>query len=229
MRALKKLTLRFPQHVVFVWLCSVAQGMAQGTSEPIRITFEGPPVQPPGTAYIVQQYYESGLSFTPIDPNAPWAGFGRCGAATDPRDPANGTAYLQALVAHTLKFSFTNGDVFNLNAVDLAEYSTVAPDAVTVHFVGYRSDGSVLTADLTTDGIIDGTGPLADFQTFPFGPEWNGLTRVEIPTSGWSLDNLVVSKNVPEPGSLALLLAGAVGLWARRRFRAGGPPNLSRV
>jgi hypothetical protein len=99
--------------------------------------------------------------------------------------------------------------------VDLAEHSTVVPNAVTVHFAGYRPDGSVITRDLTTAGIIDVTGPLEDFQTFHFGPEWTGLTRVEISTIGWSQDNWVVS--VPEPASGLLLLAGGVALLRFRR------------
>ena len=100
--------------------------------------------------------------------------------------------------------------------MDLAEYSTVVPDAVTVQFIGYRVDGSTVTANLTTDGIIDGTGPIADFQTFNFGPEFSNLTRVEIPTDGWSLDNLVVS--IPEPGTWALLVAGGL-LFGALKFR----------
>jgi hypothetical protein len=103
--------------------------------------------------------------------------------------------------------------------VDLAEYSMAFQEALTVRFVGYKSDGSTVTADLVTDGIIDGTGPLADFETFQFGPEWSGLSRVEIPTALWSLDNLVVS--IPEPGTWALLLLGSL-LIARRCFR---PPS----
>ena len=92
------------------------------------------------------------------------------------------------------------------------------PNAVTVHFVGYRQDGTIVTADLTTDGVIDGTGPLADFQTFQFGPEFSGLTRVEIPTYGWSLDNLVLS--VPEPSSVSLLFVGGLVLAVvKRRLR----------
>lgn len=123
---------------------------------------------------------------------------------------------MQALAADTLKFSLTTGAQFDLLGVDLAEYSTVVPDSVTVHFIGYRHDGSIVTADLTTDGIIDGTGPLADFEAFQFGPEWYGLTRVEVPSHGWSLDNLVVA--VPEPGMWALLLAGTgfIGVLRRR-------------
>jgi hypothetical protein len=94
------------------------------------------------------------------------------------------------------------------------------PYAVTVPFVGYRFDGSVVNTSFTTDGIIDGTGPIADFQTFYFGPEFSGLTRVEIPTYGWSLDNLYVS--VPEPGTVALMIFGlviAVGWGLKRTSR----------
>jgi len=111
-------------------------------------------------------------------------------------------------------FSFSNGSVFGLVSVDLAEYSTGFQEPVTVHFVGYHQDGTTATTDLTTDGIIDGTGPLADFQTFHFDNQFTGLTRVEIPTSGWSLDNLSVS--VPEPTAGALLVAGALTLGGLR-------------
>ena len=133
--------------------------------------------------------------------------------------PENGTTYLQAPLGSTLMIRLTSASPFDLISVDLAEYSTVVPDAVTVHFVGYRFDGSIVTQDFTTDGIIDGTGPLQDFQTFQFGPEFSGLSRVEIPTFGWSLDNLVV---VPEPSTFALLIAGAPVVWALRRRRRAG-------
>ena len=201
---------------------------AQAGSQQFVLRFEGPPFLPPNTDRVVQEYSESGFVFTPIDPNAPWAGFVR--AATPTTDliwPDNGTSYLQADLTSTLKFSTVAGSSFSLLAVDLAEYSTVVPDAVTVHFIGYRPDGFVITTDFTTDGIMDGTGPLADFQTFQFGPEWSGLTRVEIPTFGWSLDNLVVS--IPEPASGLLVGLGLLGMSLFRRPQAASdqPQNSS--
>ncbi len=89
-----------------------------------------------------------------------------------------------------------------------------------MQFTGYYADGSTVTTSFTTDGIIDGTGPVQDFQTFLFpNKEWSGLKRVEVPGWGWSLDNLVVS--VPEPGTWALALCGAallrLGHLRRRR------------
>jgi hypothetical protein len=178
----------------------------------LQITFDGAPIVPRGSDIGVSQYVEQGILFAPIGPS-PGNQFGRTGGGIS-FFPENGTAYIHAALGDSLMF--TNGSVFNLVSVDLAEYSTVVPDAVTVHFIGYCFDGSIVTTELTTDGIIDGTGALADFQTFNFGPEFSGLTRVEIPTYGWSLDNLVVS--VPEPGTFALLMLG-MGIAAIWRFK----------
>ena len=105
-------------------------------------------------------------------------------------------------------FGFYDGSIFDLVSVDLAEYSTVIPTARTVPFIGYRPDGNIVAGSFTTDGIMDGTGPLPDFQTFYFGSRFRGLTRVEIPSYGWSLDNLVVT--IPEPCPGALMILGAV-------------------
>ena len=64
-----------------------------------------------------------------------------------------------------------------------------------------------------TDGIIDGTGPAADFQTITFDSRFADLVKVEIYNYPFALDNFVFS-SVPEPGSgtLMLLAAGAFGL-----------------
>lgn len=151
--------------------------------------------------------------FRPLGVVEPGNGFNRQGGSFS-LYPENGTAYIQTGLGDSLVFSFTNGDLFDLLSVDLAEYSTVVPDAATVRFIGYRPDGSTITRILTTDGVIDGTGPLPDFQTFAF-TGFTGLSRVEVPGFGWSLDNLRVTP-VPEPATGVLLLAGSVTLWFGR-------------
>lgn len=182
------------------------------------IGFEGPPIQPPGTEYGVTEYFEAGLWFTPIEPFSPGNQFGRNGGGVA-NSSENGTAYLITALGDSLSFGFIDGSLFDLLSVDLAEYSTVVPEAVTVGFTGYFADGGTIYQEFTTDGIIDGTGPLADFQTFTFGAGWTGLTRVEVPGFGWSLDNLVVG--VPEPGTGALVLFGGLLLWWQGRRRSG--------
>jgi len=203
------------------WLAALApffaltQCTGQGTFT--RITFDGPPLIAPGTGRIVQQYYESGISFTPINPNAPFAGFARYGMPTANTSawPDNGTAFLDAPLGASLQFSAMNGSLFSLVSVDLAEYATTFAEPLTVQFVGYMPDGSTVMTNFVTDGIIDGIGPLADFQTFHFGLEFSGLRRVEVPTIGWSLDNLALWRDVPEPGTGALLGLAAALLGVR--------------
>ena len=177
--------------------------LGQGT---MQFTFDGPPVVAPGTGVIVTNYYEAGMSFTPVPGSF---GFSRWGPPTDPRDPNDGTAFIRGALGDSLTFSFTNGSSFDPVSVDLAGYSSVVPDA-TIQFVGYRADGSVVTTSVQRHGIT--------FETYFFGPGFSNLTRVEIPTSSapWSLDTLVVS--VPEPSSVTLVILGGA-LFATRHSR----------
>jgi hypothetical protein len=202
--------------ILSAFIFPLAHCQGQGT---INITFDGPPTQPPGTAILLQQYSESGMHFSPL-PGSLY-GFIRQGGGVSGY-PENGTTYLQAALGCSLQFSSLNGMLFDLVSVNLAEYSILYSSPQTVHFIGYRPDGSTIT----TDGIIDGAGPLADFQTFNFGPGLSGLTRVEITTTLWSLDNLTVA--VPEPSSVWLLLVGGGVLFyvrskqpARRQISFG--------
>lgn len=182
---------------------------AQGT-----ITFDGTPLQPPGTTFNTQSYHESGVWFAPILGSD---GFGRRGSNPPAAGwPDNGTAYVLAGLGDSLMFGLDDGSEFGLSSVDLAEWSTLYQEPLTVRFVGYKSDGSTVTAELVTDGIIDGTGPLADFQTLHFDSRFTGLTRMQIPTTGWSLDNLVVT--IPEPGTGAFFVFG-VALLGLRCFK----------
>jgi len=200
-------------------LCGVVGSYGQGT---LQITFEGPPVQPPDSAYSITNYSESGMLFLgTLLTNGPlptFSHFVRNGGGI-PYFPDDGSAYLQRGPS-TLMFSFTNDFVFGLLSVDLAEWSTdYSNKPATIPFIGFEQDGSTVTNVFTTDGIIDGTGPLADFQTFYF-TNFTDLTRVEIsgPTVpsdpllsvGWAMDNLVV--NIPEPTVGGLLLLGALTL-----------------
>lgn len=162
-------------------------GFAQGA---LRITFDGPPAQPRGTAYGATYYYESGLVFTP-ETNSPGSQFTRNGGGISIM-PDDGTAYLQPQTG--VIFSFTNGLSFSLISVDLAAYSSVLPD-ISIDFVGYKADGSTVTNSFSGSGL--------DFQTYNFGPEFTNLTQVEIPGGNWSLDNLVVQ---PCPPALSVTM-----------------------
>jgi hypothetical protein len=206
-----RLNLSFSLTILSFFICApvtFGQGM-------IRMTFDGTPTLLPGAGMLTTNYFESGMLFTPIQPTDWNEAFARTSSGSNYVNfyPDDGSTYVQALEGSTFMFSFTNGSAFGLVSVDLAEYSTVASDAVTVPFIGYQQDGSTVTNIFTTDGIIDGTGPLPDFQTFYFSG-FTDVTRVEIPSYGWSLDNLVVS--VPEPACNILLLLGMLALGAAK-------------
>jgi hypothetical protein len=114
-------------------------------------------------------------------------------------------------------FGLADGSSFAPVSVDLAEYSDIVRDPVTVRFVGYRQDGTVLTDDITTAGIFNGVAPV--FTNFTFDPGFSGLVRVEIPYPLWSLDNLTLRRSAPEPGIGALMGIGTVLLGIRRLRR----------
>jgi hypothetical protein len=178
----------------------------QGTFQ--TITFDGPPAVAPGTAVGATSYYEGEMAFLPIPhppPGVPT--FTRVGSNPAPFRPDDGSAYVQAALGDTLMFSFTNGSTFGVYSVDLAEYST-AVGPMNVHFVGYRHDGTTVTADFL---------PGANFQTFYFDQQFTGLDRVELPNPGWSLDNVAVF--VPEPGAGTLLLLGCAAFGAFKLWR----------
>jgi hypothetical protein len=205
--------------VSFSLFFALADCQGQGT----LITFDG---QPPGTDVSVQQYLEWPMVFKPINAGDRFGRNGGGGLSLSGY-PYNGTAYLQTALGDSLMFSRSDSAVFNLLSADLAEYSTVFSGVPqTVQFIGYRPDGSIVTTDFTTDGIIDGIDLLDDFQTFTFGAEFTGLTRVEVPGYGWSLDNLVVS--VPEPGTVELGLLGSA-LFALRRFTKWFRPSITLI
>lgn len=171
------------------------------------VTFDGPPAIPPDHASSIEYYYEYGITFRPINPDGPTGlrQFGRSGGALK-GFPSNGTAYLIFGAGDSVSATEA-GWHFGLVSVDVAEYSIGLASPKTVHFVGYRADGSTVTNAFTTDGIIDETGPLPDFQTFYFDEQFADIVRFEVADIGYALDNVVFvgrfrpSMNVRQPVS----------------------------
>ncbi len=79
-------------------------------------------------------------------------------------------------------------------SVDLAEYSSCSCFGypIDITFTGYRSDNSIVTQAFTIDGVIDGSGPLQDFQRFYFGLQFTNLYRVDVSPNGFSMDNVMM-------------------------------------
>jgi hypothetical protein len=196
---------------------SFARGYAQGT---IQVSFEGDAMR---SGQLLAEYHESGVAFTAYGTGPYDWGFSGwvSGVWWQRADNGNGSAYLTPGSLSTVTVSSLSGLPMSLMSVDLSEEGSWSPFPVTVHFIGYHPDGSTVTADFTTDGVIDGTGPLADFQTFYFGSAFTGLSRVEIPGSGWAMDNLVIT--IPEPSAGALVIMGGVILYYVRIGRARRP------
>ena len=108
---------------------------------------------------------------------------------------------------------------FSVHSLRLSEYSEVFPFRVTVQLVGIQ-EGGVVEQVFTTDGVVDGTGGLSDFELVGLDPDlFSNLLRFEIlgltvegeQFLGFSVDDVVYSGVVPEPAS-AWLLALGLGL-----------------
>jgi hypothetical protein len=179
---------------------------------------------PRGAAYAINQYYDLRVMwFRPITGVPPDGSFplSHSGGGV-PGFAENGGAYLLVGATTTLAFSSYFGSHFNLVSVDLAEWSVVEHSPVTVSFNGIKADGSVVSTSFMTDGVIDGTGPLPDFQTFYFDSQFRDLIRVESPSWGYAIDNVRTTNVVPEPASGVLLGLGLLGIrFLRQPLRTG--------
>lgn len=186
--------------LVFILTCMVFVNFA--CAELVHITFEPPSL--PGGSKSIDEWLEQGVYFTGPE------GMSHTDSGLE-MYPDNGTAYLKFAIFATLVFQYTDSTPFQLVSVDLGEYATSSAYPKEITFVGHKSDGSTVTAEFTTDGIIDGTGPLADFETFSFGDEFDNLSYVEIPTIGYTMDNIFLVP-IPEPTTLLLFGLGALSL-----------------
>jgi hypothetical protein len=175
-----------------------------------HIAFEPPTIEEGQT--IISDWSENGMIFTGSN------GFIHCDS--NPLwgyDPVGDSAYLKFLIRpeQPMIFKSTNDMRFELYSVDLAEYSIYEHgNSKSVTFIGHKNDGSIVTQIFALDGLIDRAGPIDDFETFVFKDNFTNLCYVEIPTLGYSLDNLYLSI-IPEPSTILFIITG-IGFVTRR-------------
>lgn len=128
--------------------------------------------------------------------------------------PSNGGNYLRVMFADGgVVFEHKDHLPFDAISVDLSEYSTVFAYPGTITFRGYLANGQVVSQDLVTDGVVDGTGPLTDFQSFTFNSSFRDVVKLEALSSVVMIDNLVVvlkGQETPLPAAPAAPLVYAV-------------------
>ncbi|MFN7139311.1 MAG: immunoglobulin domain-containing protein, partial [Limisphaerales bacterium] len=144
--------------------------------------------------------------------------------------PANGGAYLR-FFEFNRPFTITNtlGRSFSLFSVELAEFSTLFAGPKSVTFAGRRKDGSQVSETFVTDGMIDGSGPKRDFQTFHFSPQFTNLISVSVTNDLYSLDKLTFRMMHPKLGITNQPASQTVYLGSNVTFEvtAVGEPPLS--
>ena len=128
--------------------------------------------------------------------------------------PSNGTT---VLFSHD-DVILTKADrgLFSLQRFDFSGW--VGNQEVSFSVTGIRSDSSTVTQLFNPDGLADGPGGVADFQTFDFNSSWTDLVSATWTHTGsgtaqglFGLDN-IVAEPVPEPNSiLGMLIFGATG------------------
>jgi hypothetical protein len=135
--------------------------------------------------------------------------------------PDNGTAYLDVAGGARLGFSFNTfpGTYFDLLCFDAAGEYISLPGATLV-VVGYKGMAGTVTNYFTVASLADRrANSLPDFETFYLDSRFQRVSRVDILTDRWALDNVVIG-GVPEPSAAALaLLAAACASWFRRLDR----------
>ena len=181
---------------------------AQGT-----VTFDQPWIGT-GVQYLVS-YDNAGLSFGIVGQPHLGASMARIGVFLDGH-PSSTSPHLEpssTLAPSYVAFGRINTHTFGLISVDLAD--SVAPSLapVDITFNGIKWDGSTVSQTFTTAGSGSST-----FQTFQFNADFAlGLSRVEIPSPAWAMDNLVW---IPEPSTAGLFFLGLL-VWTACRRRMG--------
>lgn len=121
-------------------------------------------------------------------PGTDWVGLSSGGGIR----ASNGGQYLSISTSGApVTLAHADGLPFELVAFDLGEYSTTAvPDHV--DFEGLKADGSRVALRIVPDKVIDGSGPVADFEAVSFPAAWSDLVQVQVLDGKVALDNIVV-------------------------------------
>lgn len=133
--------------------------------------------------------------------------------------PSNGTT---VGVSHDdVVLTKIGGGAFNLASFDFAGWTVNKEKRFQV--TGEYMGGGTVSVVLDPDGICDGTGGAADFQTFFMDASWTNLVKVTWDHTGsetvqglFGLDNINTGV-VPEPATMTALALGAAGMLRRRR------------
>jgi hypothetical protein len=184
---------------------TAGKGASSASATTVRLEFDPPSL--PGGSRIISDWSEKGFLVT-------LAGTWGHSADGQSLSPNNGSAFLQSLAGGSpLSLVQSNGQPFTAVRVDLAEYSTVFPTPRDIVFVGHRGGVPVATQTFTLDGIIDGSGPGADFQTFAFNSSFTNLDRLSATPDGYSIDNLELEVADTPPPVCAPTPSGLVSWW----------------
>ena len=221
--------IRFFTVAPLAFACSMAL-LLPISAGAVLIDFDDAPF--PGTNEIVTSTISDGFTFTSTtsthhhEINNPPAG-GPSGVA------ANGTQYILeegGSLGGPITMAPSGGGTFSLGSFDGAEVfigNNVSgfPNATVINVVGNLFGGGTVGATFSLDGILDGLGGVADFQSFVLPGTFTSLISVVFSGSiaggstnaGISIDNLNTA-SVPEPGSLALLAPMLFGMafWRRK-------------
>lgn len=201
------------------WLAGVFTAFGPAAMAAVVIDFDGPSAPASSGQPGISSHEEAGFVIKPRGPVATVTPFRmRLNGGEVPGSVSNGSPFLQLALGDSFELFEKSGLPFTPLSIDLAEYSTLVPAPAEVLFHGFFSDGSAVSVNFGLDGIADGPGGEADFETFTFPADFSGIIRLETPTETLSIDHIVVEV-IPEPGAPLLILVGFSAMILSRRKR----------
>lgn len=133
------------------------------------------------------------------------------GSAYDPE-----SVVLAVISGATIELTRADGGSFALQSIDLGGYtfSPWGPAVTSVHFTAETGSGGTVDKHFTTDG-------LQGAETVSFGADFADVVVVRWAQSSDGtahyFDNVVLAAAIPEPATLALMLAGLAAVGGRAR------------